>query len=94
MGSFPSGFAQRIGEQILAATHRARPFVAERVPSGVSTPSAPSATAAAVEVRNTVGPSRTATAPASVNAVSFIRRDATLRTDHQHQRICLRHSDI
>ena len=31
---------------------------------GVSTPSAPSATAAAVDVRSTVGPSRTAVAPA------------------------------
>ncbi len=37
---------------------------------GVSTPSAPRSTAAAVEVRNTCGPSHTATAPASVGAAS------------------------
>ncbi|CFR89596.1 Uncharacterised protein [Mycobacterium tuberculosis] len=36
----------------------------------MSTPTAPNATAAAVDVRSTVGPSRTATAPASVSAAS------------------------
>ena len=51
----------------------------------VSTPSAPSATAPAVDVRSTCGPSRTGRAPAARNSASSSSVDATLRTDDEHQ---------
>ncbi len=53
---------------------------------GVSTPIAPRATAAAVEVRSTVGPSRTGAAPAADQRVEFLVADAALGPDHQHHR--------